>query len=91
MAFLASAGMWLFTKVQPYLLYIALGIAILGVVLVVLGKAKSLGRAEERVKSLERTIEAVKQRKRIERETNEALRRDGVSANDRLRDKWQRD
>jgi uncharacterized membrane protein YgaE (UPF0421/DUF939 family) len=85
------AGSWLLGKARDYFAYILLGVAILGVVLTILFKAKSLGRAEEQVKNMERTIEIIKRRKEIERENAEEIRDSGKSASDILRERWSRD
>lgn len=92
MTFLATTvGPWLLGKAKSYGLYILLAIAVIGVILAVLGKTKSLGRAEERVKSMQRTIDAVKRKQEIERETHSELRDSGRTAVDELRDEWSRD
>lgn len=87
----ALIGSWVLGKAKTYGLYILLAVAVLGVILAVLAKTKSLGRAEERVDALERTIEAIKRRKEVQREIREDLRRSGDTAADRLRRDWQRD
>src|SRR5262245_27195448 len=72
-ALIAMVGPWLLGKAKSYGLYVLLALAVIGVILAVLGKTKSLGRAEERVQSMQRTIDAVKRKQEIERETHTEL------------------
>jgi predicted Holliday junction resolvase-like endonuclease len=88
---IAIAAGWLWGKIAPYALYILMGLAVVVTVLLVLAKVKQAGVLQERVETMQRTIEAVKERKEIERANAQERRDTGVTANDQLRRKWQRD
>lgn len=81
----------LFNWLKPYLLYILLAGAVIITVLSILARVKQAGVLQERVETMKRTIDAVKERKEVERENAKERRDTGVTANEQLRKKWQRD
>lgn len=81
----------LFNWLKPYLLYILLAGAVIITVLSILARVKQAGVLQERVETMKRTIDAVKERKEVERENAQERRDTGITANEQLRKKWQRD
>lgn len=88
MSFLLS---FIWGAAKPYLLQILLVGAAVITVLSILAKVKQAGVLQERVETMKRTIDAVKERKEVERENAQERRDTGVTANEQLRRKWQRD
>lgn len=91
MGFLAALGLGLFNKAKPYLLYIALGVVAVITVLALLSRVKEAGKLQERVETMKRTIDAVKEREDVRQEIAEEKRATGRSSGDILRDEWTRD
>lgn len=82
---------WVWSKVSPFVGYLLLAGAIVVTVLLVFAKVKQAGALQERVETMQRTIEAVKAQKEISRANAQERRDTGVTANEQLRSKWQRD
>jgi predicted Holliday junction resolvase-like endonuclease len=85
--------MWVFLWgfIKPILWKLVLALAVIGTILAVMARLKNAGRLQEQVESKTRTIEAVKRKKELQRETRTDLRKSGRTSADELHDKWQRD
>ena len=84
MPFLAFIGGLL----KPFALKLLLWGAIAAAVAAVLLGARNAGKNAERVAGMQRQLNNVKERNRVERETG---RLDGAAVRERLRRNWQRD
>lgn len=82
---------WAWGKIQPILGYILLAGAIIVTILLVLARVKNAGVLQERVETMQRTIDQVKVQKEVARANAEERRTTGITANQQLRNKWQRD
>lgn len=91
MAILALIGSWLWGKVQPIIGWIALGAAVVVTILLVMARVKQAGQLQERVETMQRTIDQVKVRKEVESENAAERRNTGITANEQLHRDWQRD
>ena len=88
---IATIGAFLLPKIQKYLIWILLAIAVIVTIVLVMAKVEKAGRLQERVETMKRTIDAVKERENVRQEIAVARRTTGRSSADILRDEWSRD
>lgn len=88
---IAALGVWALGLVQKWGVYLLLAGAVIVTVLLVLARVKRAGVLQERVETMQRTIEQVKEKAKVERETQQEIRDSGASASDILHRDWQRD